>query len=169
MTKQEAKSLVKNHAPGKYRGSALLMLSHMVDASFVPGDKEVDAARERTINDSTLKRWVHIQEVQFHRVLKRFADDGLGKFSRKDGKLTYRLNLEPLKKLPAAKSKEDIKAKNLDRAAKARAAYAAQRSAHRTLVVGLVQQHEQDERISSMNMFEIVQHGIDLFQQAASA
>jgi len=126
MTKKEAKSLIKNNAAGKYRGSALLMLSHMVDASFAPG--EANAARTRGIKDSTLMGWVHIKEAQFRKLLKRFEADGLGEFSRKNGKVTYRLNLEPLKKLPAAsKSKEDIKARNADRAAKARAAYAAQR------------------------------------------
>jgi len=117
MIRKEARQLVKNNAPSRYHGTALVLLTHLVDAAYGP-----DGVREVTIRASTLMSWVHIGQDQLRRVLDKFTKDGLGTFVGHGGKITVFLNLSPLESLPVKPSLKEAKA---DRATKARKAYAA--------------------------------------------
>ncbi len=104
MTKKEAKRLIKTRAASKYRGSALTLLQHMVDASFKASDGPEDARHTVSAKASTLMRWVNIREAQFHGILKTFRDDGIGEFTRVGGLSMTRLqNAKPV--LPTARPK----------------------------------------------------------------
>ncbi len=129
MTKKEAKRLIKTRAASKYRGSALTLLQHMVDASFKASDGPEDARHTVSAKASTLMRWVNIREAQFHGILKTFRDDGIGEFTRVGGLVTFHLNLEPLKQFREYDPVAEREARLADRAAKARATYATKRKA----------------------------------------
>ena len=129
MTKKEAKRLVKTRAASKYRGSALTLLQHMVDASFRASDGPEDARHTVSVRASTLMRWINVKEAQLHSIMKTFRDDGIGAFTRVDGMVTFHLNLDPLNKFREYDPTAEREARLADRATKARAARAATRNA----------------------------------------
>jgi hypothetical protein len=121
MTRAEAREITKSKAPNQYHGTALGLLSNLVDASFGP-----DGVRTVTFKDTTLMRRVGIRERQLSRILDRFAADKLGEFTRKADKITVRLDLSPLSQLPVKITEKAVK---VDRARKAREAYAQEKEA----------------------------------------
>lgn len=121
MTRSEAREILKSKAPSLYHGTALGLLSNLVDATFGP-----DGARHVTFKDHTLMRRVGIGDRQLSRILNRFAADGIGRFDRKGDKVNVTLDLSSLAALPEKLTEKNIKA---DRARKAREAYAQEKEA----------------------------------------
>jgi len=121
MTRKEAREILKYKAPNQYHGTALGLLSNLVDASFGP-----DGARHVTFNDITLMRRVGIGNRQLSRILDKFTADGIGVFIRKGDKVEVTLDLSSLAALPEKLNRKEVKA---DRARKAREAYAQEKEA----------------------------------------
>jgi hypothetical protein len=121
MTRAEAREIMKCKAPTRYHGTALGLLSNLVDASFGP-----ETVRTVTFKDTTLMRRVGIGDRQLKRTLDRFNADSLGVFNCKGGKVIVRLDLSPLASLPEKPTQKEVRA---DRARKAREARAALRQA----------------------------------------
>lgn len=130
MNRVTALELLKDKAPSKYHGTALVMLGQLVRACFGP-----DAPRECTFKADTLMRRVGIGSKQLGLHLDRFTGDGVGVFVRKDGKVRVtKLDLSKLAALPKPIKKDHKEG----RARKARETYARMRREQLSAVSGFL-------------------------------
>lgn len=162
---EDAKKLVKERGPSKYRGVKLTLLEKLTNGLYEKSDHKPIETRIKTKKIATVKGWVGgVTDRQLRRAFKDI--DELEVISREKGTLTYRMRFDTLQGVQKAidLAKKQTEESNADRAAKARA----QRTAQRALIAELLQGKREDEQLSSMNVFEIVQHGMRLFELAAA-
>jgi hypothetical protein len=103
ITLKEARKLVRENGPRKYRGSVLTVLQKLVEMTFSP---QKDDPHRKMLDRSanTVRRSVRVQERQFRKILDQLRD--VLKYERHDGKIDYQLDLEPLTKLGPDSSSE---------------------------------------------------------------
>jgi hypothetical protein len=121
MDYMEAKQLVKERAGSKYANSGLHLLERMVRGLYKPNKENAPIENVRvTKRVTTLCLWGGVKTRQLHNVLKSLAEVEI--VSRKNGSITYTLDLEPLKGLP--KTVDVVRSRDkehkADRAGKAR-------------------------------------------------
>lgn len=153
MTRNEARKIIKTRVQTRYSNSVMLLLLKIVDLTYRK-DKD-NAEREIETTAASLMRAAAIETRQLARILNQLSDDAVLLNVSNGRHVSCRLNLEPLTRLEAYgdKQKAEKKAQSADRAAKARAARAARR----------------DPDFSTMNAYEIVQHGAKLWEQAVAS
>jgi len=122
MTHQEAKKLVKERAGSKYADGALRLLEHMVSGLYRKNKENEPIENVRVTREvQRLCLWSGVQKRQLFTVLKSLEEVEI--VSRKNGKITYVLHLEPITELPKTASlvKDRIYRTNAGRANTARA------------------------------------------------
>jgi hypothetical protein len=99
MTRNEARKIIKSHAPSKYSNSAVLLLLKLVDATYRK-DKD-NAERETETTTATLMRAAAIGDKQLRRILEQLTEDGVLLDVRRTAKhVTCHINLKALSVLP---------------------------------------------------------------------
>jgi hypothetical protein len=155
-TIKDARRLFKTCAALKYRGSKQIVLRTLIEATFRGKDRiEADiTGRPFTIKAADLcKAAGGIKDQQLMNIISSL--DEIELTGREDGKITYRLDLKPLE--DAEPSKAEQERLKRERTEKARQKKAEQRAAKR------------EPDYDKMNVFEIVQHGIKLFEQEVAS
>jgi hypothetical protein len=153
VTRNEARKLIKTRVQTRYSNSVMLLLLKIVDLTYRK-DKDNAECQIETTADS-LMRAAAVKTRQFANIINQLSDDAVLLNVSNGKRVSCRLNLEPLTQLETYgdKQKAEKKVQGTDRAAKARAARAARR----------------DPDFSTMNAYEIVQHGAKLFEQAVAS
>ena len=162
---EDATKLVKERGPSKYRGVKLTLLEKLTNGLYEKSDHKAIETRTKTKKIATVKGWVGgVTDRQLRRAFKDI--DELEVISRDNGTLTYRMRFDTLQGVQKAidLAKKQTEESNAARAAKARV----QRAAQRTLIAELVRRKHEDEHLSLMNVFEIVQYGARLFELAVA-
>jgi hypothetical protein len=121
-TYQGAKALLKEKAPGKYRGTKLLLLQKMTNSLYNPNDDSGDVEKRMVSKKvTTVCGWVGITDRQLRAVLPEIEEVTI--VSRNPGTITYTLNFEPLKSAEKQgdKKKRQQREQNAKRTTKARA------------------------------------------------
>jgi hypothetical protein len=122
-TLKEARALFKAHAPTKYQGSRYTLLHTLIEATF-RGSKNTDldiTSTVFTVKMDNIRKPLRVASRQIMRLIKTVKEVQV--IERKDGKLTYRLNLkplddaEPIKTVQARQNKERTEAARLKKAA----------------------------------------------------
>lgn len=151
-TLKEARKIFREHAATKYRGSKQNMLLALISATY-RGKTEVDVTgRTFTVKADDLRKAVRVEDQQLMRLIKSL--DEVAVIERRNGKISYTLDLKPLE--DAEPVKDVIARQNKARTEAARKKKAAQRAAQR------------EPDYSAMDVSQIVQHGVQLFEDAAA-
>ena len=153
LTRSEGRKLIKNNAQTAYSNTVVLLLLKMVDLTYRKDQDDV----QRPIDTSTtnLMKSVAVGPKQLGRILKGLiAADILKDFSRSGHHVSCQLNLEPLQLLEpyVDKQKTAKKKKDAERSEKARE----QRAAQRTHVERLIEHDQEEQRLASLGVFQLV-------------
>jgi hypothetical protein len=121
VTRNDARKLIKTHAPTKYSNSVVLLLLRIVDLTY---RKDKDNAEHFVETPAaSLMRSAAIGDKQLGRIFDQLSDDDvLQNIERRAGRVSCRLNLEPLKELEpyGDKQRAEKKANDAARSQKAR-------------------------------------------------
>jgi hypothetical protein len=121
LSRKDAHKLVNEVGPRMFSDNAVRILEKLIKSTF---HRTVDDAhRQVTIGFTPVLKAVHIQERQVMRILQEQLRDVL-QFERKAKKITYTLNLEPLKTFEAESEKQFEAASQKAREKRTRAATA---------------------------------------------
>lgn len=132
MTYQQVRELVLERGPAKYHGRAFQLLRGFTDGLYKFRTQPTVEGKVKTVKTSTVMKWIGgISERQLRRYLERIEE--LQIVGRINGTIQYTMSFQALKSFTksADVSKQQIKARKADRAAKARAARAVQRELKR--------------------------------------
>lgn len=129
-TRNEARKLIKKNTCIRYPSTVKDVLLNLLDGTYHPHHDSAEG-RKVTRRLNTLMKGVRVELRQFENILKRLRDDDILKYSRRDGNMTYELDLGPIEALEGIDGQELKKRRNADRAARAREQRALNRERHR--------------------------------------
>lgn len=117
ITWKQAKKLVEDAAPLRYRGSALTVLQRLVGKAYNPKKDDIHQPITRSL--ASIRKGVNVKERQFYNLLETLRD--VVSVERHGKKITYILNLESLSTLdPDAVRQAEEKKIRESRTARAR-------------------------------------------------
>lgn len=152
MTLTEARKIFKTYGGLKYSGSRNILLHALLNSTYRGKNKEVDiTGRPFTVKASTLQQSVQVEDQQLMRLLKSL--DEVTHLVRKDGKITFRLDLKPLEDESLKTAQDEA---NSQRTEDARLKKASQRSCQKVKSIQtFFAQLQEENRLRAAKINEI--------------